>query len=193
MPDFPQMPETDVAAVESSDYRQEIFDKLLTRWSPARISESLLKRHGVIIKPEDIEAYRQQIPEGMALEGSELAKFVKNIDVRVDALLTSERVIVLLEQRLGVALVHEKVTQSSLAPDSKAKDGDTLVEHRARLLLAECNKFERLLFEIGERRPQMSQEFVEIKEGVQTLREMIEAKEALLLVEGEFKEVEGET
>ncbi len=192
MADFPKMPKTEIASVESSEYKQEIFDRLLSGWSPARISEVVKKRHGVLIKPEDIEAYRQQIPEEMFLGASELAKRLKNIDVRVDALLTMERLIVLLEQRLNDALIHERVTRSSLTRPSDTKDNkDTIVEHRAKLLFTHCERFERLLADIGERGPQVAEEYLEIKAKLPALREILQARLAAPeanLIEGEAKD-----
>lgn len=54
------MPKRGRGAVDRSENRAEIRLLLHNRWSPARISEHLLLKHGESIKPRTIEAYRQQ-------------------------------------------------------------------------------------------------------------------------------------
>ena len=191
MSDFPQMPKTDVGAIEGSEYHQEIFDKLLSGWSPARIAESLKKRHNVIVRAEDISAYSQHIPAELSLKTSQLAEKFKNIDIQVDALLDMQRVLMLFRERLEVAMEHEVVTGKHL---ERLREGgnlstDTLVEHCAKLFFFHLNEYVKTLHLIGDIKPPTFEE--EFKAALPLLRTIME-KPVIETVEGQCQIMEPE-
>ena len=187
MTDFPQMPKTDVGVIESSEYRQEIFNKLLSGWSPARISESLKKKHNAVVRPEDIQEYFTHIPAELSLESSLLAEKFKKIDVQVDAVLDMHRILMLLRERLNVALDLENATGKHLERQKKSGRGDTLVEHRAKMYFAHLVEYLKAMELIGEIRPPAIE--AELKPIYQTLRTIM-FPDQIEAVEGQCQIVE---
>ena len=185
MSDFPLVPTTDIGTIESSPHRQEIFDKLLSGWSPARVARSIEKRHGIVIPVQDIAAFRETIPSELALKESELSKRLKHIDVEVDALLEMQRVLMLDRDRLNDALLRDEITRQPLEETTARHDvkQDTIVEHRAEIYFRHLRQYMETLHEIGEIRPPVIE--LEQRAKIPLVRQLVQEA-----IEGEHREVQ---
>lgn len=105
---FPEAPKCSVASVENSEYKQEIFDRLLSGWSPSRISRAVHQQHGVLVLPLDIKQFLGEIPAAMLLPPSELRRRLKQIDVDIDAVGQMGMLLRLAADRLDTSLLLEE-------------------------------------------------------------------------------------
>ncbi len=111
---FPVLPVTEIPAIEACEHKREIFDLLLSGWSPAKVARNLYKQHGVVMAPHEIANFLTVIPPAMLLPPSYLRKRLKQIDITIDAVGELGRLLALQSERLDAALVLEEVTQKPL-------------------------------------------------------------------------------
>ena len=106
---FPVLPASSIESIEQSEHKQEIFDLLLSGWSPAKISKSLYKQYGEVVPPHDIKGFLDELPPALLLPPSYLRTKLKQIDLTIDAVGELGRVLRLQSERLDTALVLEDV------------------------------------------------------------------------------------
>ena len=187
--DFPEIPETPVVSVERSEHRTDIFNMLLTGWSPARIAQFLRQRYREEIPAEDIKEFSLHVPMQLRLETSRLAKTLKMVDVQIDARLEMQRIIALYRMRLDTADLREEATGEQLERgQGKGPASTTVLEHRAAILFRACKEYLLTLKEIGDLEPPMIEAEAHVK--LPILREIVqEALESGKTIEGKVKEL----
>lgn len=108
---FPAAPVSAIQAIESSSRKQEVFDLLLSGWSPAKISKTLFKQYGELLPPHEIAAFLEEIPVSLLLPPSYLQRRLKQVDITFDAVGELGRLLRLQSERLDASLMLEEVTQ----------------------------------------------------------------------------------
>jgi len=136
MNNFPEAPKTDIEVIENSPHKEEIFAKLLSGWSPARIVYWMYNRYGKTgITITEVLQFARAIPEDMWLESSKLDAKFHGIDIELDAITEMHRVLRFAKSRLDDALLLEGATTTT---------HEEVVERRARLYWSMLMDFGKL-------------------------------------------------
>jgi hypothetical protein len=155
-----------VGSIEASPHKHEIFSKLLSGWSPARIAASLLSKYGAEASPSDIRAFAAEIPPETWLKPSALAQRLKYVDIEIDPIQEMHKLIAFQRERLDDVLLLEK---------AQGQQQNTLVNDRAKALWKMLCDYVKLMGELGmlpERR-----EIVREEQAIgMTVKELIERR-----------------
>jgi len=123
---FPIAPNTDDPSIHP--YRQEIFNKLVSGWTPGRVASILSAYYGAEITEKSVTEYREKIPDEVAIRVPYLHKLLHLIDIEVDPMGEMQRVLKLAAMRLDYALEREEEaknrTEEPLTPAQLRKMGD---------------------------------------------------------------------
>lgn len=118
---FPVAPTTDDPSIHP--YRQEIFNKLVSGWTPARVASILSAYYGMDITEKSITEYREKIPDEVAIRVPYLHKLLHLIDIEVDPMGEMQRVLKLAANMLDDALeLREEAKEESPAGKRKLTD-----------------------------------------------------------------------
>lgn len=98
--DFPVLPRTNIEVVEESEYKQDIFDRLCSGWSPARVSAWLRDTFGVQIAAASITRFFEEIPDVYILPPTVVRQRLLGLDVKIDSLTALGQTLRLMEERL---------------------------------------------------------------------------------------------
>ena len=90
--------------------KQEVFDMLVSGWSPARLCNYLARNRGISLTVQVVYKFLDQIPLDALLPPSSIRTRAKNVDVRVDALGEMQRLLHVAEERAAAALLVEELT-----------------------------------------------------------------------------------
>ena len=173
-------------SIRNSPHREEIVNRVLSNWSPARIARAVEREHGVLVPIGDIAALRELIPAERRLQESTLAKRLKHIDVQIDELQEMQRGLVLLRDRLDDALQLEELTEKSVQAEGRGKKKETIVEHRLVLLLDQLRKYRLMRHDTGDLETAM----IEIEAKAKLPANLAELLRRPPAIEGEFKEID---
>jgi len=125
---FPIAPSTDDASIHP--YRQEIFNKLVSGWTPARVASILSAYYGAEITEKSVTEYREKIPDEVAIRVPYLHKLLHLIDIEIDPMGEMQRVLKLAAIRLDYALEREEEaknrTEDRPTPGQIRKLGDRI-------------------------------------------------------------------
>lgn len=113
---FPILPETSVEVVEASQFKQEIFNRLCSGWSPARVSSWLRDTYQEEVSPAAINRFFDEIPTIYILPPTLIKQRLAMLDVQADSATELGRVLRLQEERLAA---HHLVAE--LSPTSEGK------------------------------------------------------------------------
>ena len=103
---FPIAPSTDDASIHP--YRQEIFNKLVSGWTPGRVASILSAYYGAEITEKSVTEYREKIPDEVAIRVPYLHKLLQLIDIEIDPMGEMQKVLKLAAMRLDGALEREE-------------------------------------------------------------------------------------
>jgi hypothetical protein len=95
-------------------YQQEIYECLTSGWTPARVSHYIERTYGTQITTADIKAYRETIPKALIIPPSYIRAKLLELDIQVDAIGDMARVLKIMEDRVGTALLQESISGSPL-------------------------------------------------------------------------------
>jgi len=95
--------------------KQEVFDKLCSGWTAAKISRDLLRSRGIALRPYAIKQFFDNIPASYILPPTHIRQKLMQLDIQVDAVGEMQRLLRITEERLATALLVE-----DLAPDSNS-------------------------------------------------------------------------
>ena len=136
--EFPEAPICSLPSIEQNEHKQEIFNRLLSGWSPSRISQTLHKECNVLILPHDIKQFFTEIPLTLLLPPSELRARLKQIDVNIDAVGQMASLLRLVADRLDTALLLEESTHK------KCPKTEPLIQSYWRMLERYVNILQKL-------------------------------------------------
>ena len=103
-------PTSQVAVIEASEYKAELYSMLCSGISPRRASRLLYQRYGVNIPATAVQDFLQEIPLTNILPLSHLRQRLLALDVEVDTVGEMKRTLHLASERLDSALLLEEVT-----------------------------------------------------------------------------------
>jgi len=103
---FPTAPDTEDASIRP--FRQEIFNKLVSGWTPSRVASILSAYYGMDITEKSVTEYREKIPDEVAIRVPYLHKLLHLIDIEIDPMGEMQRVLKLAAMRLDGALEREE-------------------------------------------------------------------------------------
>ena len=125
---FPRAPSTDDASIQP--YRQEIFNKLVSGWTPGRVASILSVYYGMDITEKSVTEYREKIPDEVAIRVPYLHKLLHLIDIEIDPMGEMQRVLKLAAMRLDAMLEREEEaknqTENPPTPAQLRKFGDAI-------------------------------------------------------------------
>ena len=125
---FPRATSTDDASIQP--YRQEIFNKLVSGWTPARVASILSVYYGMDITEKSVTEYRERIPDEVAIRVPYLHKLLHLIDIEIDPMGEMQRVLKLAAMRLDAMLEREEEaknqTENPPTPAQLRKFGDAI-------------------------------------------------------------------
>ena len=140
--EHPELPTTEVLAIERSEHKSEVFGLLCSGVSPSRTATLLLQRYGESLEVADVAAFAQQIPSEYFLDPGELQKRVKFVDVEIDTIGELAAILRFLKDEVEVALFAMSVS-----------DGNGTVTEDTRKLMNQywkkLVKFEELRGDLG--------------------------------------------
>ena len=169
----PKLPVVRNDEIENSPYKRDIFNRLLSGWSPGRISKHLKEYTGAFVSVEAIEALREGMEPLEALDESLLASMQKFIDVEIDPELEMARTLVLQRSRLEASMVLD----DAVSIDSKSTG-------------TEIGRYWKMLREFVEARAEMKARPIVViaprNEKLPTLRRLVEGP----VVDGEVIEAD---
>jgi hypothetical protein len=90
-------------------YEQEIYECLTSGWTPARVSHYIERTYGTQITKEAIREYRNSIPKNLIIPPSYIRSKLLELDIQVDAIGDMARVLKIMEDRVGTALLSESI------------------------------------------------------------------------------------
>jgi len=106
---FPTAPDTEDASIRP--FRQEVFNKLVTGWTPARVASILSAYYGMDITEKSVTEYREKIPDEVAIHVPYLHKLLHLIDIEMDPMGEMQRVLKLAAMMLDDALERKQIAE----------------------------------------------------------------------------------
>jgi len=122
---FPTAPDTDDPTIKP--FRQEVFNKLVTGWSPSRISAIMESYYHVVITEPDILEYAKLIPPEVKIRVPYLHRLLHLLDIEVDPMGEMQRLMKFMAIRLDEALQAEEDIQGG-SPANKKKAADKVIQ-----------------------------------------------------------------
>ena len=133
---FPDPPVTDIASVENSAHKHDLFVLLCSGWTPPRVAAEMERRFGERIPVSDLSTFAQAIPDQFVMALSQLQAKYAAIDVEVDAASELHKMLLLARDRLDDAIVYEQATKqqntTACGNVSKGRPSGDIVQARAR-------------------------------------------------------------
>jgi len=190
----PEPPKTEIAAIEASPHKAEIYFMLVSGWSPNRVAWYLQNKYQEQVEPSAIREFSALIPQEEFLPEAALRKRFQEIDIIIDPVTEAQLVLKLQQQRLDAALIHEQVTRKGLSPE---------VDREGRTYWKMLMEFIAMQHATGMLVASQIPDDLPKNEGTVTLREIIETRKLKLVgerqaiaapesgdvVDGEFAEV----
>ena len=190
----PEPPKTEIAAIEASPHKAEIYFMLVSGWSPNRVAWYLQNKYQEQIEPSAIREFSELIPLEEFLPEAALRKRFQEIDIIIDPVTEAQLVLKLQQQRLDAALIHEGVTRKGLSPE---------VDREGRTYWKMLMEFIAMQHATGMLVAAQMPEDMPRNDGAITLKEIIETRKLRLVgerqaiagperedvVDGEFAEV----
>lgn len=191
---YPDPPVTDIASVEGSPHKHDIFVLLCSGWTPPRVAAEIERRHSERIPITDLQAFAKCIPDQFVLALSQLQHRYAAIDMEVDTSAEMQRLMLLARDRLDEALIHEQATKqqgtgSSEHGGSVDREHNSIVHLRAR-------EYWKMLLEFVDRMPIMRDAEIPLEarkalpaSDMPSLREIIEARREKVIAETTYREL----
>ena len=170
---MPSLPKTNILTIENSEYKQWVFDRLASNWSPARVAEVLKREHNEVISADDIELFRRQIPEIMRLKSSELARRYKDIDVKIDEMQELHRVLMFAKDEFDAAVLLQQVQGGKVDKPEKVQV-ERHIDRRMKVYFGLLERFAKLRKEVGELRPPVIEVEHRLRLPERTLKQIID-------------------
>lgn len=171
--DFPVLPETSVEVIEASSFKQEIFDRLCSGWSPPRVSAWLGDTYNEEISPAAINRFFGEIPTIYVLPPTLVKSRLAMLDVQIDSVTELGRVLRMQEERLAAHHLLEELTGGG--PETLRKLGPPYRKD-LRLYFSMLVDYTKLMQSLGVFSTEPQKFDVALKEKLPTLGELLQAE-----------------